>query len=336
MSRVRPLRDRDRGACGPGMLTTVQDWPGRIGYWQVGVPPSGPDGRPVVPARQPGARQPGGRAPASSARVPVRRCVSRRGGRVCVTGAPVPVTVDGVPVPQWQPVTVPAGAVLDVGDADRARAALLRAGRRRAGANPNTSGSTATFTLGRFGGHDGRALRDGDVLTAGIDPDPATGVPRVPAASTSSRASGIAGRSRSPKARTPRRSSSPAPTSTRSSAPTTTVHFNSDRTGVRLIGPEAAVGAHRRRRGRPAPVQHPRQRLLRRRSRLHRRHPDPARPRRAEPRRVRLPGRPWSAATAGSSARWRPGDTVRFVPVRADGRRRCGRSTSTDGRRSPW
>ena len=26
----------------PGMSTTVQDWPGRVGYWQVGVPPSGP------------------------------------------------------------------------------------------------------------------------------------------------------------------------------------------------------------------------------------------------------------------------------------------------------
>ncbi len=26
----------------PGMLTTVQDWPGRVGYWHVGVPPSGP------------------------------------------------------------------------------------------------------------------------------------------------------------------------------------------------------------------------------------------------------------------------------------------------------
>ena len=26
----------------PGPSTTVQDWPGRIGYWQVGVPPSGP------------------------------------------------------------------------------------------------------------------------------------------------------------------------------------------------------------------------------------------------------------------------------------------------------
>ena len=25
-----------------GAQTTVQDWPGRIGYWKVGVPPSGP------------------------------------------------------------------------------------------------------------------------------------------------------------------------------------------------------------------------------------------------------------------------------------------------------
>ena len=26
----------------PGTLTTVQDWPGRLGLWDVGVPPSGP------------------------------------------------------------------------------------------------------------------------------------------------------------------------------------------------------------------------------------------------------------------------------------------------------
>src|SRR6185369_14176229 len=26
----------------PGTLTTVQDWPGRVGSWMVGIPPSGP------------------------------------------------------------------------------------------------------------------------------------------------------------------------------------------------------------------------------------------------------------------------------------------------------
>lgn len=34
---------------------------------------------------------------------------------VCVTGAPVTVRVDGTIVPQWRPVTVPAGGLLDVG-----------------------------------------------------------------------------------------------------------------------------------------------------------------------------------------------------------------------------
>ena len=26
----------------PGLQTTVQDFPGRVGYWRVGIPPSGP------------------------------------------------------------------------------------------------------------------------------------------------------------------------------------------------------------------------------------------------------------------------------------------------------
>ena len=39
------------------------------------------------------------------------------------------------------------------------------------------------------------------------------------------------------------------------------VHYQSDRTGVRLTGPKPTWARHRRRRGRPPPVQHPRQRL---------------------------------------------------------------------------
>ena len=40
-ARVRPLVTAIE-VVRPGMLTTVQDLPGRVGYWQVGVPPSGP------------------------------------------------------------------------------------------------------------------------------------------------------------------------------------------------------------------------------------------------------------------------------------------------------
>ena len=40
-----------------GTQTTVQAWPGRLGYWHVGRAPVGTDGRPFLPPRQPGARQ---------------------------------------------------------------------------------------------------------------------------------------------------------------------------------------------------------------------------------------------------------------------------------------
>ena len=99
------------------LQTTVQDWPGRLGYWHVGVPPIGPDGRPVVPARQPRARQRRGRR---RARVHVAGpdAALRRGHRrSCVTGAPMPRRrVDGRAVPAWQPVDgARRAASLDVG-----------------------------------------------------------------------------------------------------------------------------------------------------------------------------------------------------------------------------
>lgn len=35
-------RARSIEVVAPGTLTSVQDYPGRVGYWEVGVPPSGP------------------------------------------------------------------------------------------------------------------------------------------------------------------------------------------------------------------------------------------------------------------------------------------------------
>ncbi len=135
----------------PGMLTTVQDWPGRIGYWHIGVPPSGPMddlsfriGNRVL-----------GNAEGAAGLECTRGGPALRfpdGGRVCVTGAPVAVTVDGVAVPQWQSVTVPAGGVLDVGmlTGPGMRCYVLVAGGL---VEPEYLGSAATFTMGAFGGH---------------------------------------------------------------------------------------------------------------------------------------------------------------------------------------
>lgn len=146
----------------PGTQTTVQDWPGRIGYWQVGLPPSGPmDDR---------SFRLGNRALGNPEGAPGLECVAagptlrfNTATTVCVTGAPAPVTVDGSPVPQWEPFTVPAGADLAVGAPEGAglRTYLLVQGGLDV---PLYLGSAATFTLGEIGGLTGSALRAGDVL----------------------------------------------------------------------------------------------------------------------------------------------------------------------------
>ncbi|MFD3840366.1 5-oxoprolinase/urea amidolyase family protein [Streptomyces sp. NPDC058642] len=148
-----------------GTLTTVQDWPGRTGYWQVGVPPCGP--MDDLSFRL-GNRALGNHEGAAGLECTLQGPSLRfsHATTVCVTGAPAPVTVDGSAVAQWEPVTVPAGAVLDIGAPVEhgLRTYVLFA---RGLDVPAFLGSASTFTLGRFGGHGGRALRTGDVLHGG-------------------------------------------------------------------------------------------------------------------------------------------------------------------------
>ena len=70
---------------------------------------------------------------------------------------------DGGARPQWQPVLVRAGEVLDVGavSGPGLRIAIAVAGGVAA---QQYLGSASTFTMGRFGGHEGRALVAGDKL----------------------------------------------------------------------------------------------------------------------------------------------------------------------------
>nr|WP_233153379.1 urea carboxylase [Kineosporia sp. R_H_3] len=148
----------------PGTMTTVQDWPGRTGLWQVGVPPSGPmDDRSFRLGNLALGNPEGAPGLECTADGPALRFTGP--GTVCVTGAPAAVRVDGVPVPMWEPVDVPAGGLLDVGPADAAglRTYVLVAGGLDV---PEYLGSAATFTLGGFGGHGGRALLAGDVIRA--------------------------------------------------------------------------------------------------------------------------------------------------------------------------
>src|SRR5439155_21629902 len=90
-----------------GTLATVQDWPGRLGYWEVGVPPSGPmDDR----SFRAGNRLVGNAEGAAGIEVTLTgpRLRFTQDAVVAVCGAPVPVELDGVPVEQWTALDAPA------------------------------------------------------------------------------------------------------------------------------------------------------------------------------------------------------------------------------------
>ncbi|MEU2421632.1 5-oxoprolinase/urea amidolyase family protein [Streptomyces sp. NPDC007851] len=212
-----------------GTLTTVQDWPGRTGYWQVGVPPSGPmDDRSL---------RLGNRALGNPEGAPGLECTLQGPSlrfthptTVCVTGAPAPVTVDGTPVAQWEPVTVPAGGLLEIGAPTEygLRTYVLFAG---GGLDvPAFLGSASTFTLGRFGGHGGRALRTGDVLHGGAVTagEPVAERPRF---ASVWHLAAVEGPHAAPEFFT-------EDDIRDFYAAEWKVHFNSARTGVRLVGPK--------------------------------------------------------------------------------------------------
>jgi urea carboxylase len=146
----------------PGTHTTVQDYPGRVGYWDIGVPPSGPmDDL----AFRLGNRVLGNPPWTAGLEMTVSGPTLRFNSPtvIALTGAAMRAEIDGAEVPYWTPVAVAAGAVLKMG-------AIRGAGQRtylcvRGGLDvPPYMGSRATFTLGQFGGHAGRALRAGDTL----------------------------------------------------------------------------------------------------------------------------------------------------------------------------
>jgi urea carboxylase len=145
-----------------GTHATVQDYPGRLGYWNVGVPPSGPMddlafrlANQIVgnPAQSAGLELTG-KGPALQFGVD---------SVIALTGARMAADLDGEQVPYWQPLLVKAGGVLSLGGICGAGARSYLA--VRGGFDvPEYLGSRSTFTLGQFGGHVGRALRTGDVL----------------------------------------------------------------------------------------------------------------------------------------------------------------------------
>lgn len=145
-----------------GTQTTVQDYPGRPGYWAVGVPPSGPmDDRALRVGNRLLANDDDVAALEITMSGPTLRF--NTDAIVAVTGATLPVMLDDIAQPMNTTFLVAAGSTLALGTirGAGARAYLcVRGGLDVA----RYLGSRSTFTLGQFGGHGGRALRAGDVL----------------------------------------------------------------------------------------------------------------------------------------------------------------------------
>jgi urea carboxylase len=146
----------------PGVQSTIQDYPGRLGYWAVGVPPSGPMDHFAFRLSNRLVGNDEGEAALELTLIgPTLKFNSD--AVIAITGAPMQAEVGGKPLALWQAHTVKAGDVLRLGSIQGAGCRAYLA--VRGGFDvPDYLGSKSTFTLGQFGGHGGRTLRVGDVL----------------------------------------------------------------------------------------------------------------------------------------------------------------------------
>ncbi|RRZ88146.1 urea carboxylase [Erwinia sp. 198] len=145
----------------PGTWSSIQDYPGRPGYWDIGVPPSGPMDDFAFRLAN---RIVGNAEEAAGLEFTLQGPTLRfhTDAVIALTGADCPATLDAAPVVYWQPVAVKAGQTLTLG---RARTGCRTYLAVRNGFDvPEYLGSRSTFALGQFGGHAGRTLRVADML----------------------------------------------------------------------------------------------------------------------------------------------------------------------------
>jgi urea carboxylase len=242
-----PYASRTIEVLQPGTHSTVQDWPGRLHYWDVGVPPSGP--------MDPLAFRLGNRLLANddgcaALELTVTGPTLKFGcdALIALTGAAMRAELDGVAIEFWRVVPVAAGSVLKLGaieDGSGQRSYLALSGGFDV---PRYMGSRATFVLGQFGGHAGRVLRTGDVLRIGAHAGTAAGATGVLAGTSVPAAlrppygqhwqiAVIYGPHAAPDFFTTADIDSFFATDWQ-------VHYNSSRTGVRLIGPRPQWARH--------------------------------------------------------------------------------------------
>jgi urea carboxylase len=231
LSRVE-FRPRAIEVVEPGMQTTVQDFPGRLGFWHVGVPPSGPMDMLAFRLANRIVGNPEGAAGLECTMTgPTLRF--HHDAVIALTGADMRARLDGVPVAPWRAIEVTAGAELCLGAATGPGARAYIA--IRGGLDvPEYLGSRSTFILGKFGGHAGRVLRAADMIRwqdlSALPPASSPPADLVPQYSNEWEIGALYG---------PHGASDffTDEDIERLFSASWKVHYNSDRTGVRLVGP---------------------------------------------------------------------------------------------------
>lgn len=148
-----------------GVETTVQDYPGRLGYWDLGIPPSGPlddysfrlanvlvGNRPIEAALE-----------VTAGMFSMRM---KNESLLAITGADMQPRLNESPAMMWESFLAKEGDVLSFGIAKTTgfRAYVAIAGGIDV---PSYLGSKSTFAAGAFGGHEGRILKPSDLLRTG-------------------------------------------------------------------------------------------------------------------------------------------------------------------------
>jgi urea carboxylase len=229
-----PYRPATIDVIEPGTQSSIQDYPGRTGYWSIGVPPSGPmDDLAFRVANE----LVGNAAVAAGLELTLTgpKLKFNLDATIALTGAEMEADLDGNAVPCWQSIHVRAGSVLRLQKIKGAGCRTYLA--VRGGFDvPDYLGSKSTFSLGKFGGHAGRTLRHGDVLHVHRAADPFAPLRTTPAALVPKYHSHweigvLYGPHAAPDFFTEEFIGTFFSTDWK-------VHYNSDRTGIRLIGPK--------------------------------------------------------------------------------------------------
>lgn len=216
-----------------GFHTTVQDYPGRVGYWNVGVPPSGPMDALAfrISNRLVGN---GDREAGLEFTILGPKLKFLCDATIALTGAKIEGTLNGKEIPWWETLFVEKESVLSLGKVKGlgCRSYLAVTGGFDV---PDYLGSKSTFPRGGLGGYKGRILKKGDTIpfssrTVTLSQGHKLSPGKIPQYETNWEVDAITGPHAAPDFFTPAFEELFYSTNWR-------VHLNSNRLGYRLEGP---------------------------------------------------------------------------------------------------